>query len=308
MVTPFDAQGGLDCDGAVKLAQWLQANGSEGLVLACSTGEGTALNDEEKVELWRSVSEAVTIPCLAATGTSDTRHSLELIRLAQKSNVAGALVVTPYYCRPSQAGLLAHFSAVASETDLPVMLYDIPVRSGRRIARSTILELARRHSNLVGVKDSTLDAIGTQRLYSEAPAGFEIYSGDDQMTLPLMAVGAVGVISVAGHWVGSTMSEMVRSFHLGNVARAREINTSLIDAISFQSSEEYPNPLPAKAMCRAMGLPAGQCRLPLGDAPAELDDQAAKLVSALPEFEKAFVPGGTTDPNSGGPAQGAPIG
>ncbi len=281
MVTPFDDRGALDLDGAVTLARWLAEHGSDGLVLAGTTGEGPVLSDQEKADLWRAVAEAVTVPVVAGTGTNDTAHSIELTQTAERCGVAGALVVTPYYSRPSQAGLFDHFAAVASSSSLPVLLYDIPVRTGRRIAGDTMLRLAREVPTVVGVKDAAGDVIGASRLLAEAPSAFELYSGDDAFTLPLLSVGAVGVVSVASHWVGREMGEMVAAFRRGDVEGARQRHASLLDSFAFESSEEFPNPLPAKAVCRALGLPAGQCRQPLGPAPMELDGQASALIGRL---------------------------
>jgi 4-hydroxy-tetrahydrodipicolinate synthase len=239
------------------------------------------LDDEEKLDLWRAVAEAVTVPVIAATGSNDTRHSVELTAQAAAIGAAGCLVVTPYYNRPSQAGLVGHFTAVASATDLPVVLYDIPVRTGRRIEGPTLLALARDVPNIVGVKDAAGDVVGAARTIARAPAGFDWYSGDDAYTLPLLSVGAVGVVSVAGHWVGPALNQLVTTFRRGDVDGARALNAGLVDAIAFQSSDTHPNPMPAKAVCRAMGLPVGQCRLPMGPAGADLDDRARALVAEL---------------------------
>lgn len=281
MVTPFDDAGALDVDGAVTLARWLADHGSDGLVLAGTTGEGSVLSDEEKLSLWEAVAAAVTVPVLAGTGSNDTAHSVRLTQLAGATGVAGALVVTPYYNRPSQRGIEQHFTAVASATDLPVVAYDIPVRSGRKIATETMLALARTLPNIVGVKDASGDMVAAGRLVAGAPDGFELYSGEDGVTLPLLALGAVGVVSVASHWVGRGLGEMVAAFHAGDVATARSANAILLDAVAFQSSVDHPNPLPAKAVLRALGLPAGQCRLPMGTAPPELDAEATRLVQRL---------------------------
>jgi 4-hydroxy-tetrahydrodipicolinate synthase len=170
---------------------------------------------------------------------------------------------------------------VAEATDLPVILYDVPVRTGRRIAPDTLLGLARDVPNIVAVKDAAADVVSASRVVAAAPAGFELYSGDDGYTLPLLAVGAVGAISVASHWVGRAMSDMIARFRAGDVAGAAAANAALLDAVAFQSCDATPNPLPAKAVCRALGLPAGQCRLPMGTAPAELDDRARRLAAAL---------------------------
>lgn len=282
MVTPFDAQGDLDVDGAVVLARWLADNGSDCLVLGGSTGEGAALEQSEAQELWRAVVGAVTVPVIAATGTSNTRHTLELTKAAADAGADALLVVTPYYSRPSQAGIAAHFEAVSAVSPLPILLYDVPVRTGRKIATETALRLARDLPNVVGVKDAAGDVVSTARLVAESPSGFEVYCGDDLFTLPMLSVGAVGLVSVAAHWVGPQLSEMVAAFWKGDTGGAQALNARYLETVAFQSSEEYPNPMPAKAMCRALGLPAGQCRLPIGPAPAELDERAARLVASLP--------------------------
>ncbi len=282
MVTPFDDDGKLDLDAAAELARWLAAHGSDGLVLSGSTGESSVLTDDEKVSLWRAVAEAVTIPVLAGSGSNDTAHSVAMTRLAAETGVDGVLVVTPYYNRPSQAGLYEHFRAVAEVAgDLPVVLYDIPVRAGRRIETPTLLRLAREVPAVVGLKDAAGDPPATAHLVAQAPAGFEVYSGDDVMTLPLLSVGAVGVISVAAHWAGPRFRRALDAFFAGDVAGAVAANAELLDSFDFESTADYPNPLPAKAALRALGLRVGQCRLPMGAATPELDAMAAKIIDAL---------------------------
>lgn len=286
MVTPFAPDGALDVDAAVALARWLAAHGSDGLVLSGTTGEGPVLSDEELRLLWRAVAEAVTVPVLAGTGTSDTRHSIELTRAAVDCGVDGVLVVTPYYSRPSQDGLLEHFSAVAAATALPVLLYDIPVRSGRRIEHTTMLRVAEAAPNVVGVKDATGDPAAAARIVARAPAGFELYSGDDSLTLPLLAVGAVGVISVCAHWAAREMGEMVAAAQDGDVETARAANARLLESYEFESTPMFPNPMPAKAACRVQGLAVGQCRLPMGTAPPELDGEARRVLTRLGEHRQ----------------------
>lgn len=281
MVTPFGPDGSLDVDAAVELARWLTGHGSDGLVLGGTTGEGPVLSDDELRELWRNVSAAVTVPVLAGTGTNDTRHSIELTKLAGECGVDGVLVVTPYYSRPSQDGLFAHFSAVAAATELPVVLYDIPARTGRRIAQPTVLRLAHEVRNVVGVKDATGDPAGAARLVVHAPSSFEVYSGDDSLTLALVAVGAVGVISVCAHWAGPEMHRMVHAALDGDLVRARAENARLVESYDFESTDQFPNPLPAKAACRALGLRVGQCRLPLGEGPPELEGEALRILTRL---------------------------
>ncbi len=280
MVTPFDDRGMLDLDAAVELARWLAAHGSDGLVLSGSTGEASVLTDDEKVDLWRAVGEAVTIPVVAGTGSNDTAHSIAMTRRATECGLDGVLVVTPYYNRPSQAGIFEHFRLVAEAAgDLPVVLYDIPIRAGRRIETATMLGLARQVPNIVALKDAAGDPPTTAHLVAQAPAGFEVYSGDDNMTLPLLAVGAIGVISVASHWIGPQFRKVVDAFLAGDLAGAIAGHTELLDSFDFESSAEYPNPLPAKAAMRALGLRVGQCRLPMGEASPELDAQAAKILA-----------------------------
>ncbi|MGH8980856.1 MAG: 4-hydroxy-tetrahydrodipicolinate synthase [Acidimicrobiales bacterium] len=281
MVTPFAADGSLDVDAAVQLARWLTANGSDGLVLAGTTGEGPVLSTSEARELWRAVAAGVDVPVIAGTGTNDTRHSIELTKIAASCGVDAVLVVTPYYNRPSQDGLFAHFSAVAAATSLPVVLYDIPVRSGRRIAHTTMLRLLDAVPNIVAVKDATGDPAGSARLLSQAPERFELYSGDDSLTLPLLALGGVGIISVCAHWAGREMHDMVDAALKGDLETAARLNGKLVESYDFESTEAFPNPLPAKAACRALGLPVGQCRLPLGDAPPELEGEARRVLARL---------------------------
>ena len=281
MVTPFDDRGELDLGGAAALARWLVDHGSDALVLAGTTGEGTVLSDDEKAELWRVASEAVTVPVIAGSGTNDTRHSVELTKVAEAAGVAGILAVTPYYNRPSQAGLDAHFRAVASATTLPVLIYDIPFRTGRKVAHDTMLGLARDVPNIVGVKDAAGDVAGTARLLAEAPQDFDLYSGEDALNLALLAVGACGAISVVSHWAGDEIARMISHLNAGDVEGARALNMALLMSYAFVSTEDAPNPLPAKAMMRRLGLPGGQCRLPMGPAPASLDERAADVLAGL---------------------------
>jgi len=281
MVTPFDAEGRLDIDGAVRLARWLTAHGSDGLVVAGTTGEAPVLSGQEKLDLWRAVAEAVTAPVVAGSGTNDTAQSVELTARAAEVGAAGILAVTPYYSRPSQAGLAGHFRAVASASDLPVLIYDIPIRTGRKVAHETLVTLAREVPTILGVKDAAGNPAESARLIAEAPGGFDLYSGDDSLTLPLLAVGGCGVISVAAHWAGEEMAEMVATFFKGDVDAARRINARLIESWQFESAEATPNPIPSKAMLRTLGLPAGECRLPLGPAPAGLEDRAREVLARL---------------------------
>jgi 4-hydroxy-tetrahydrodipicolinate synthase len=287
MVTPFDELGQLDLDGAVTLARHLVDDGSEGLVVTGTTGEGPTLTDSERVELWAAVAHGVTVPVIAGSGTNDTAHSVELTRAATRAGAAGILAVTPYYNRPSQAGIAAHFAAIAAATTLPVLVYDIPVRTGRKVALETMLQLVSEFSNIVGVKDASGDPAGAARLMARAGAALECYSGDDALTLPLLSVGAVGVVSVASHWVGPEIGEMIRLYLDGDPDAARQLNAELIEPVSFQSSDDAPNPLPTKAVLRARGLPAGECRLPMGAAPDWLEPKARSMLVALDSWRRS---------------------
>jgi 4-hydroxy-tetrahydrodipicolinate synthase len=280
MATPFDAEGRLDLPGAARLARWLVDNGNDGLVLAGTTGEAPTLTDDEKLDLWRTVRDVVSVPLIANTGTASTAHSAELTKVAATAGMDAALVVTPYYNRPSQAGLEAHFRAVAAATDLPVIVYDIPKRTGREVRLPTLLRLAA-DGVIAGVKDASGTPAVTAALVAAAPAGFEVYSGDDALTLPLLSIGAVGVISVASHWAGVQMSEMVAAFSKGDTEAAMGINARLVESWDFEASDLAPNPVPTKAMLKALGLPGGDCRLPMGPEPDGLVDKARQVWSRL---------------------------
>jgi 4-hydroxy-tetrahydrodipicolinate synthase len=233
------------------------------------------------VELIRTVCQAVSVPVLAGAGSNDTRAAVELTESATAAGAAGILSVTPYYNRPSQAGLVAHFTAVASATDLPVVLSDIPVRTGRKVDTATLLQLAHDVPNIVGVKDAAGNPGETATLIANAPPEFEVYSGDDQMTLPLLAVGAVGVIVVATHWCAREMGRMIDAFRAGDVAAAQAINASLLPSYAFESGDRNPNPIPTKAMLKVLGQPGGDCRLPMGPEPYDLADRARAILAGL---------------------------
>jgi 4-hydroxy-tetrahydrodipicolinate synthase len=281
MATPFTADGALDVPGAATLARWLVDNGSDGLVVTGTTGESPTLSDEEKVALWRTVRGAVTVPVVAGATSNDTAHSVSLVRAATDAGVDGILAVAPYYSRPPQSGMDGHFRAVAAATPLPVLIYDIPIRTGRKVATDTLLRLAREVPNIAGVKDAAANPAATAELIAEAPAGFEVYSGDDSLTLPLLAVGAVGLIGVATHWSGPEHAELLAMWEKGDAAAARAINARLLESFAFETSELAPNPIPTKAMLRVLGLPAGQCRLPLGPAPEGLEERARQVLRNL---------------------------
>lgn len=280
MATPFDDEGRLDLDGAARLARWLVEHKTDGLVVAGTTGEAPTLSDDEKRDLWRAVVEAVTVPVIAGSGSNDTAHSVKMTRAAAEAGVAGILAVCPYYSRPSQAGIEAHMKAIAAAADLPVLIYDIPVRTGRKVSHDALVRLHREVPNIVGVKDAASDPWASAQLLAASP-GLELYSGEDRLTLPLLSIGACGVVGVATHWTSRLHQRLFEAFWKGDVASARQLNARLLPSFAFESSDDAPNPIPTKAVLRQLGLPSGQCRLPVGPAPAGLDDAAAALVSSL---------------------------
>ena len=288
MVTPFDDEGRLDLDMARTLARWLESRGHDGLVVAGTTGESPTIDDDEKLSLWAAVAEAVTIPVIAGTGTNDTAHSVRLTSEAAKLGVAGILAVAPYYNRPSQAGIEAHMRAIAGATDLPVVVYDIPVRAGRKIATATLLRLAREVPNILGLKDAAGNPGETAAVISSSPDGFEVYSGDDAMTLPLLACGAVGVIGVATHWTSEDHQQMFDLWSKGDVDGARLVNARMLESFAFETGDDAPNPLPTKALLRHLGLAVGQARLPMGPAPASVEARVPEVLANLERWRSAF--------------------
>ncbi len=281
MVTPFDDNGSVDFDAARKLARWLVEQGNDGLVIAGTTGEAPVLSDEERLGLFAAVIEAVTVPVIAGAGTNDTAHSVLMTKEAAALGAAGILAVCPYYNRPSQAGIEGHMRAIAAASDLPVMLYDIPVRTGRKIDNALLLRLARDVPTIVALKDAAANPGATAGFISSAPAYFDVYSGDDPMTLPLLAVGAVGTVGVATHWTAPDHQEMFKLWDKGDVAGARAVNARMLESFAFETGDDAPNPLPTKAMLRTLGMSVGQARLPMGVGPDWLEPRAREVWANL---------------------------
>lgn len=281
MVTPFDDDLELDLEAAVTLARWLVDQGADGLVLAGTTGEAPTLSDDESVDLWAAVRGAVTVPLLAGTGSNDTRHTCQLSRRAAAAGVDGLLVVSPYYNRPSQAGLEAHFRAVADATDLPFLIYDIPIRTGRKVDSEVLVRLAREVPTMVGIKDAAGDPAASARVIAEAPDGFDLYSGDDAFTLPLLAIGGTGVIGVAAHWSAPEHTEMISAHAKGDVEAARLVNARLLDSYDFETWGGAPQAVTTKALLRTLGLRVGLTRPPIGPVPEGLEDAARGVLDGL---------------------------
>ncbi|NJP67626.1 4-hydroxy-tetrahydrodipicolinate synthase [Streptomyces spiramenti] len=260
MVTPFTADGSLDLDGAQRLATHLVDSGNDGLVVNGTTGESPTTTDAEKADLVRAVVEAVgdRAHVVAGVGTNDTRHSVHLAREAATSGAHGLLVVTPYYNKPPQEGLYQHFTTVADATELPVMIYDIPGRSGVPINTGTMMRLAE-HPRIVANKDAKGD-LG-RASWAVATTGLAWYSGDDMLNLPLLSVGAVGFVSVVGHVVAPELRSLIDSFVSGDVVKATEIHQKLLPV--FTGMHRTQGVLTVKAAMAAQGLPGGPVRLPL---------------------------------------------
>ncbi len=289
MATPFTADGALDTETAARLAVRLVDSGCDGLVLSGTTGESPTTTDDEKITLLRAVLEAVgdRARIIAGGGTYDTAHSVHLAKACAAEGAHGLLVVTPYYSRPPQSGLVAHFSAVADATDLPVVLYDIPARSVVPIEWDTLRTLAH-HPNIVAVKDAKGDLHGAAQIMAETSLAY--YSGDDALNLPWLAVGAVGFISVWGHLAAGQLRDMLTAFDSGDLATARKIAVSLGPLNAAQN--RLGGVTLAKAGLHLQGFDAGDPRLPQMPATAEQLDQlaadmrAAAVLGARPPAER----------------------
>ena len=278
MATPFTPDGSLDTDAAARLATRLVDSGCDGLVISGTTGESPTTTDAEKSLLLRAVVEAVgdRARIIAGVGTYDTAHTVHLAKAAAADGAHGLLVVTPYYSRPPQSGLVAHFTTVAGATDLPVILYDIPPRSVVPISWDTMRTVAQ-HPNIVAVKDAKADLPGAAQIMAET--GLAYYSGDDALNLPWLAMGAVGFVSVWGHLAASQLREMLNAFNSGDIATARKIAVTLGPLNDAQT--RLGGVTLAKAGLRLQGVEAGDPRLPQMPAtPEQLDELAADMRAA----------------------------
>jgi 4-hydroxy-tetrahydrodipicolinate synthase len=275
MVTPFDEELAVDYAGAERLAAWLLDNGSDGLVVGGTTGESPTLTDDEKLELFRVVIAAVgdRAPVVAGTGTYDTRHSIELTRAAERCGADAALVVTPYYNKPPERGLIEHFRAVAAATDLPVVIYNIPGRSGVNLSSSAIATLAD-VENIVGVKQANADLDELDRL--SAIEGFGLYAGDNELLIEVLRRGGRGGVLVASHVVGPRMAEVARLCRAGDEAGAVALDDQLKPL--YKALAVTTNPIPVKAALNMLGHDVGGLRLPLVEADT---DERAVVAGAL---------------------------
>lgn len=262
MTTPFDREGNIDFPATKELIEHLIENGTDAIVVAGTTGESPTLSQEEKIALFQFAVQEVNgrISVIAGTGTNNTRESIELTREAEKCGVDGLMLVAPYYNRPSQEGLYEHFKAIAAATSLPIMLYNVPGRTSCNIEIETVIRLSK-IDNIVSIKEASADLSAMAEIIRQTDDDFLLYSGDDSLTLPVLAIGGVGVVSVSAHIVGNEMKQMVRAFKEGNVTEAEQLNEQLIEI--FNALFIAPNPTPVKAALNMKGIHVGDVRLPL---------------------------------------------
>lgn len=268
MVTPFDAEGRIDEAGVERLVDHLFANGSDGLIVCGTTGEAPTLSHEEKVRMFRLVKECARGrgPIIAGSGDNETATSITLSEDAAKVGVDGLLLVTPYYNKPSQEGLYRHFKAVAERVDRPIMVYNVPPRTAVNLEAATVLRLAREVRNIVAVKEASGNLIQALEIAAGAPSGFSIYSGEDGLVLPLLAVGGVGVVSVTSHLVGRDMKAMHTAFFAGNYREAARLHAKMLPIVKACFQPTTPSPAPVKAALNMLGISVGGLRLPLVEA------------------------------------------
>jgi 4-hydroxy-tetrahydrodipicolinate synthase len=286
MVTPFNQDFSVDYKRAAELAKRLVEDGSEGLVVAGTTGESPTLTEEEKLRLCETTLEAVgdRASIIAGTGTYNTQESIHLTKEAEKIGVHGAMLVCPYYNRPPQEGLYQHFKAIADSTSLPIIIYNIPIRTGRNIEPSTVKRLAE-SENIVAIKEAACDMAQVSTLARSLPKTFAIYSGNDEDTLPMLALGAVGVISVASHVAGSLIKDMIGAFLSGDTAKATELHLRLFPLFKALFPPASVNPCPVKCSLRLVGFDVGPVRLPLVPCDKAVEDglrHALREVGLIP--------------------------
>lgn len=282
MVTPFNADGSVNYEKAADLAEWLIDNGSDGLVVAGSTGEAATMSAEEKLELFRVVVNRINkrVPVIAGTGSNNTADSVKMTKMAEAMGVDGALIVGPYYNKPTQEGFYQHFAAVAQSTGLPIIVYNVPGRTASNISPAILARLAADFGNIVAIKEAAGNVAQVAELYSVLPEEFTIYSGDDGLILPFMSVGATGLISVLSNIGGGILQDVMQAYEDGRVREAAKLNARMVPLANAMFIET--NPIPVKAAVTLVtGIDAGQPRLPL--TPMEPANKA-KMVAVLQEY------------------------
>lgn len=277
MVTPLDNSGKVDFGQTTNLIEYLLENGSEGLVIAGTTGESPTLTAEEKVSLFKHVVEKVNkrVPVIAGAGSNNTSSAVALTKEAEAVGVDAIMLVTPYYNKPNQQGLYEHFATIANETKLPVMMYNIPGRSVIKMSADTIIRLSE-IENIVSVKEASGDLDLTSNVIEGTPDNFSVYCGEDSITLPMLAIGADGVVSVASHVIGSEMQSMVNAYQSGNVKNAASLHRKLLPIMNGLFAA--PSPTPVKAALKMKGMDVGGVRLPLVPLTEEEENTLKQLI------------------------------
>jgi len=280
MVTPFNSDGNVDLQQTTILVDYLLNNGTDGLVIAGTTGESPTLTSSEKIKLFEHVVKTVNnrVPVIAGTGSNDTASSIELTKEAEKHGVDAVMLVAPYYNKPNQKGLYEHFAAIAKETTLPIMLYNIPGRSSININADTIVELSK-IKNIVSVKDATEDFNQISEVIEKTDDSFTVYCGEDALTLPMMAVGADGVVSVASHIAGKKIQSMMNALETGDIKEAASIHRKLLPIMN--GLFKAPSPTPVKAALQMKGIDVGGVRLPLVKLSKQEKFDLKKLVDEI---------------------------
>ncbi len=278
MVTPFAENGELNLPEAARLATWLVDRKNDGLVVAGSTGEGQTLDRDERRALTAAVKEAVAgrAAVIANAGTNDTRESVAAAKDAEKAGADAILAVVPYYNKPTQSGMLAHFGAIAQATPLPIVVYNIPSRTSANMLPETLLELARRHKNIVAVKESSGDLMQIGTILEQRDPGFIVFSGDDYLFLPCLSMGADGLVGVATHLCSENYHSMMTAYRSGDVDEAARIHLSLLPLV--RALFATTNPIAVKWAMRQMGFATGECRLPLDAIPQAVAERLRPLL------------------------------
>jgi len=281
MITPFEENGALHLGEAKRLARWLVKRGNDGLVVAGSTGEGMALDDRERSALVSAVKESVggDACVIANAGTNETRGSIEAARAMEAAGADALLSVVPYYNRPPQSGLLAHFGAIAKATKLPIILYNVPGRTATNMLPTTLIELARRHENIVGVKESSGDLKQFATILRDRPSGFTFFVGDDHLFLPGLSLGADGIVGVASHLCSREFAMMRDAFRGGRLDDAAALHLQLLGL--FELLFATSSPIPIKWAMAQLGFDVGACRLPLDGMPEELAHRLKPLLASF---------------------------
>jgi 4-hydroxy-tetrahydrodipicolinate synthase len=290
MITPFDEHGALDAAEAARIARWLVDRGNDALVVAGSTGEGQTLDDAERFALVKAVKDEVgtSASVIANVGTNATRETIASARRAQEAGADALLVVVPYYNKPTQSGMLLHFGAVADAVALPQIVYNIPSRTAANMLPETLVELSRRHRNVVGVKESSGDLRQIATIVRDRPHGFQVLCGDDHLFLPCLAIGADGVVGVASHLCSREFRQMYDAFCEGRVSEAAATHASLLNL--FDALFRVTNPIPVKWAMNQLGFRAGSCRSPLDGMPDTVASELRPIVADFADPDMTAVP------------------